>query len=255
MRARYVIETRRWDLLARERNFGNADELLAIGFSAARTGNAPLAEIARGALATRAQSDQEGDLRPAIAIMEREVAALLALGAGRQDDAIGILNQAAQAELNLPAPFGLPSPPKPAPELLGEVLIEIGRPQEADAWFERALRRNANRSLSVLGRARAATASGQPALARQYYDALVANYAHADADLARTARGTHSSRCDDGADARADESMVVAHDRRPGGWRRVDSGLAEDASAGKARHEGTEEEAMTPSCLRGDCDC
>ena len=75
MRARYVIETRRWDLLARERNFGNADELLAIGLSAARTGNAQLAEIARGALATRAQSDQEGDLRPAIAIMEREVAA------------------------------------------------------------------------------------------------------------------------------------------------------------------------------------
>jgi tetratricopeptide (TPR) repeat protein len=195
MRARYVIETRRWDLLARERNFGNADELLAIGLSAARTGNAQLAEIARGALAARAQSDQEGDLRPSIAIMEREVAAILALAAGRRDEAVGILNAAAQAELNLPAPFGLPSPPKPAPELLGEVLIEIGRPQDADVWFERALSRNANRTLSVLGRARAAVASGQPAAARQHYEALLANFEHADANLSevREARAALST--------------------------------------------------------------
>ena len=184
MRARYVLETRRWDLLAREENFGNADELFAIGVSAARTGNAALAEIARGALLTRAQSPEEGDHRPSIAIMERELAAVLSLVAGRRDEAVEILTRAAQAELNLPAPFGLPSPPKPAPELLGETLIEVGRPQEADAWFERALSRNANRSASVLGRARAAAASGQAAAAHQYYEALLANFAAADTDVA-----------------------------------------------------------------------
>jgi tetratricopeptide (TPR) repeat protein len=183
MRARYVIETRRWDMLAREQNFGNADELFAIGLSAARTGNMGLAEMARGALATRAQSAQEGDHRPSIAIMERELAGAISLAAGRRDEAVDILTGAAQAELNLPAPFGLPSPPKPAAELLGETLIEVGRPREADAWFERALSRNANRSLSVLGRARAASASGQAAAARQHYEALVANYSNADGDL------------------------------------------------------------------------
>src|SRR5207247_8080516 len=36
MRARFVVETRRWDLLANERNFRNVDELFAIGMSAAR---------------------------------------------------------------------------------------------------------------------------------------------------------------------------------------------------------------------------
>src|SRR5262249_14498347 len=97
--------------------------------------------------------------------------------------AVSVLNGAAQAELNLPAPFGLPSPPKPAPELLAEVLIEVGRPHDADAWFDRALQRNANRSLSVLGRARAASATGQAAAARQHYEALLANYANADVDL------------------------------------------------------------------------
>ena len=60
------------------------------------------------------------------------------------------------AEQRLPAPLGLPKPVKPAAELLGEVLLEIGRPREAIAPFQIALRRNANRTLSVLGLARAA---------------------------------------------------------------------------------------------------
>jgi hypothetical protein len=50
MRARYVIETANWTLLASESNFGNANELYAIGVSAARSGNAVLAERARNAL-------------------------------------------------------------------------------------------------------------------------------------------------------------------------------------------------------------
>ena len=37
--------------MASERNFGNVNELCAIGFSAARSGNAALAELARQALA------------------------------------------------------------------------------------------------------------------------------------------------------------------------------------------------------------
>lgn len=183
MRARYVIETRRWDVLANERNFGNVNELYAIGVSAARSGNAPLAELARQGLATRAQSEQEGDLRPAIAIMEREVAALIELAAGRREQAVEILKAAAQAELKLPAPLGLPAPIKPAPELLGEVLIELGRPAEAIEPFRQALGRNANRTLSVLGLARASAAGGEPGAARQHYRDLLASYEQADANL------------------------------------------------------------------------
>jgi tetratricopeptide (TPR) repeat protein len=183
MRARYVIETRRWDLMANERNFGNADELFAIGVSATRAGNAPLAEMARQGLAVRARDEREGDLRPAIAIMEREVAALIELAAGRRDQAVAILQIAARSELQLPPPFGLPEPVKPATELLGEVLLEAGRPREAIDSFEQALRRNANRSLSVLGLARASAALGQTAAARRHYRALLANFDRADANL------------------------------------------------------------------------
>jgi tetratricopeptide (TPR) repeat protein len=183
MRARYAIETADWTLLARESNFGNADELCAIGVSAARTGNTDLAERARGALAESAQDARQGDLRPAIALMEREVAAVIALVAGRRDEAVAILRAAAQSESQLPLPLGLPQPIKPAPELLGEVLLELGRPGEAVEAFEQALRRNANRSRSVLGLARGAAAAGDRDAARRHYRALLATLDQADPDL------------------------------------------------------------------------
>src|SRR5204862_2425031 len=98
MRARFVVEARRWDVMANEQNFGNVNDLFAIGVSAARSGNAGLAETARRALADRAQSAQEGDLRPAIAIMERELAALQELGAKRVESAVAILRSASRVE-------------------------------------------------------------------------------------------------------------------------------------------------------------
>ena len=183
MRARFVIESRRWNMLGRERNFGNVDELLAIGMSAANTNNPELAELSRQALAQRAQADQEGDLRPAIAIMEREVAALIAHAGGRGNEAIAILEAATQAELALPAPLGLPSPAKPAPELLGEMLLEAGRAKEAQQSFEQALRRNANRSASVIGLARAAMAASDTATAHARYREFLVNYDGADEGL------------------------------------------------------------------------
>jgi hypothetical protein len=54
---------------------------------------------------------------------------------------------------------------------------------EAVPFFEQALRRNANRSSSLLGLARAAAAAERPGAARQQYSALLVNFDHADADL------------------------------------------------------------------------
>ena len=183
MRARFVVETRRWDLMSAERNFGNVHELFAIGMSAAGANNSPLAELARQRLAVRSQSEQEGDLRPVIAIMERELAALIELTDGRQDRAIEILRAAARAELDLPLPFGLPQPIKPAPELWGEVLLAAGQPREAAAAFQQTLERHANRTASVLGLARAETALGRTDAARRHFRQVLANFDHADADL------------------------------------------------------------------------
>ena len=190
MRARYAIESADWARMATVDTFGNANELFAIGLSAANSGGAARAERARGVLVERAQDPREGDLRPAIAIMERELAAAIAHAAGRVDDAVGILREAADRESRLPAPLGLPAPIKPAAELLGEVLLVVGRPAEAAPFFEQALARNRNRSRSVLGLARAASAAGDAAAARKHYTALVDTLRDADAGLplAREAR-------------------------------------------------------------------
>jgi len=187
MRARFVIETRRWPMLARADQFANANDLFAIGMSAARTQDVVRAERVRQALAARAQSPQEGDMRPAIAIMERELAGLIAHAEGRTPDAIQMLQAAADAELKLPPPLGLPQPIKPAPELLGEILLEAKRPREALDAFGQTLQRSANRSLSLLGAARAAAASGDADTAHRRYRELLANYDNADGDVAEVA--------------------------------------------------------------------
>jgi tetratricopeptide (TPR) repeat protein len=183
MRARYIVETASWQLMSANSQFGNANELFALGASAARSSNVAVAARAQEAMGQRVRDPREGDLRPAIAIMERELAALVALAENRREEAINLLRAAAAAEVQLPAPLGLPTPIKPASELLGEVLTEVGRPVEAMAAFESALERNANRSLSVLGLARAAAAAGRSDVARSHYTELLANLDTADADL------------------------------------------------------------------------
>ncbi len=50
--------------------------------------------------------------------------------------------------------------PKPPNELLGEMLLAQGRPEEAITVFELSLLRNTNRSLALLGLARAQEAAG-----------------------------------------------------------------------------------------------
>lgn len=191
MRARYAIEARRWDFMAGTTTFGNVNDLFAIGMSAAMTASTAgprgleVARRVQQELLVRSRAPEQGDLRPAIAIMERELAALIAVAAGTRNEALEILQAAARAEATLPPPFGLPIPIKPASELLGEQLLEAGRAQDAAAAFDAVLKRYPNRSLAVLGRARAAEKAGDAAAAKRYYAQLAANYAQADAEAPR----------------------------------------------------------------------
>src|SRR2546430_11919807 len=52
----------------------------------------------------------------------------------------------------------------------------VGRARDAADAFEQALRRNANRTLSVLGLARAETALGRVEALRRHYRQLLANF-------------------------------------------------------------------------------
>jgi tetratricopeptide (TPR) repeat protein len=187
MRARYAIEARQWDLLRDGDDFANLDELVAIGISAARGGNSERADQVRELFGRLSSRGASGPVAPALVVMEREVAALVHLGAGRNADAIDMLRAAAEAERALPTGMGPPRPIKPAQELLGEVLLETGRAAEARDAFEAALRRNPNRSASVLGLARAVAAAGDRTLAARHYATFAANWKEADGDRAELA--------------------------------------------------------------------
>lgn len=186
MRARYVVETRSFQELATAKDFGTTSELFAIGMSATRRADPKVAELALAELQRRAglgASGGSGARRPDVAVMERELAALMAVGSGRGADAVARMQEAVRLERELPPPLGPPRPIKPAPELFGEILLELGRPREAAAEFERALERWPNRSLALLGLARASAALGDRDSARRHYRRLLVNWRSADPGL------------------------------------------------------------------------
>ncbi|MGH6961767.1 MAG: tetratricopeptide repeat protein, partial [Dongiaceae bacterium] len=182
MRGRAVVETGRWGRVRGRMQFDNHDELFAIALAAARAGDDTTTEMARQELARRAAAERTGDYRPIVVILERQISALLRLRSKDAAGALALLQEAVAAEGRLPATAGPPVVIKPSQELLGEVLHEVGRPRDAAAAFEGALKRYPNRSISVLGLARALAAGGAREEARAQYKRFAANWRRADPD-------------------------------------------------------------------------
>jgi TolA-binding protein len=74
-------------------------------------------------------------------------------------------------------------PPKPAHELLGEILLSLGHPDLAHVQFELALLRAPKRALSLLGLARSFVQSGNQSEAREVYDELRNMWSKADPEI------------------------------------------------------------------------
>ena len=124
----------------------------------------------------------QGDVQ-AVAIMENQLAALLLMSDGKSKEAIELMKNAVATEDKTPYEFGPPMPPKPAHELLGEILLSLGRPDLARVQFELALLRAPKRALSLLGLARSFVQSGNKAEAREVYDELRSMWSRADPEL------------------------------------------------------------------------
>ena len=118
-----------------------------------------------------------------VAVMEKELAALVAVASGQGAEAVSRMQEAVALERELPPPMGPPRPLKPASELFGEILLELGKPKEAAAEFERALARWPNRSPILLGLARASAGVGDREAARRYAKRLLVNWKNADPEL------------------------------------------------------------------------
>jgi tetratricopeptide (TPR) repeat protein len=194
MQARHTIETARWQIVdvaplvaqikaapdkVNVRAAGST--LLAAALSASRLGNAAAAELASGGLRDLAASMKARRVAETkqVEIMALEAAGMAQLAKGDRDGAIKTLGEAAGIEESMEPPSGPPGeqetdpPIKPAHELLGEVLLDAGRPADAAKQFAIGLERTPNRPRLLLGAARAASKSGDQSTARLRYRQLL----------------------------------------------------------------------------------
>ncbi|MFQ5790343.1 MAG: hypothetical protein ACE5JI_07665 [Acidobacteriota bacterium] len=193
MFTRYLVEAGRWKDLALpeprpdDYRYGStASLLLAAGMGATASGDWAKAEEAASRLrALRKQEEERGRLYQAksIAIMEKEVSALVHFGQENNKEAFRLMGEATAIEEAMDPPSGPPHPLKPSHELHGEILLEAGKPDEAREQFEIALLRMPRRTASLLGLARSAAKAGDTETASRAYRQLLEIWHEADVDL------------------------------------------------------------------------
>ncbi len=171
LRARYIVDTEEWqtDPITSD---SSAHTLLATGLSAVRTGNFAVAEQAAQILGRRASEGGTGLANRWEQIMHKEVAASLHAARGEADDAIRLMDEALGILATMRPPRGSAEPIKPAYELYGELLLELGRPADAIEKFRTSLLRLPERPRSLLGLAHALEQTGNEAGAEEQYQKL-----------------------------------------------------------------------------------
>jgi hypothetical protein len=179
--ARFALERGAWKeaaaLSPRETPFAFADAVtyFARALGAARTGNPSAArKDVEKLLSLRDALQKANDAYWAgqVGIQASIASAWIALAEGRRDEAVAMLRDAADAEDLTDKSAISPGPIKPARELLGEMLIELGRPADALKEFEATMAKEPNRFRGVYGAARAAEAAGDRQKAKTYFAKL-----------------------------------------------------------------------------------
>lgn len=101
------------------------------------------------------------------------------------DAAIALLRRAVELEANVDKEAVTPGEVLPAGDLLGDMLLEAGRPGEALAAFEAVLAASPNRLNTLYGAGLAAERAGDLAKARHHYAQLVQVAADSDSGISR----------------------------------------------------------------------
>jgi hypothetical protein len=186
--ARGLAALRSGDSAAARRALAAMDErLAALPAAPPEAGAAP---ASAAPMAGHGAVDAASPAQRFAAILRVELAAATLLGSGERPaagdaarQAVAALERAAADEDATSYEFGPPVVVKPAHELAGEVLLDLGQPAAARRHFEQALTRAPRRSLSLLGLARAAAGAGDAAAAAEAYADLARSWRQADAEL------------------------------------------------------------------------
>jgi tetratricopeptide (TPR) repeat protein len=188
--ARYALERRRWGEAASLPPPREAEEAgggyetrgsvalryWARAVGAARSGDADKSarELARlEEIAAELQSDPAVWARNTSEVLRLEAAAWLALAKGESEKALKLMHSAVVLEDQTDKASLSPGRVLPVHEQLGDMLMELGRPEEALEEYETSLRHASQRFNSFYGAARAARAAGKTEVAEAYYRQLL----------------------------------------------------------------------------------
>jgi len=176
--ARYALERNAWREAAAlsvrpTKNFSPAEAIthFARGLGAARSGDAAAAQAEVSALGRIEESLKQP--LPYWATLVRaqrlEVAAWVLYASGDIQGAVRLATEAAGVEDGTDKHPVTPGHVLPAREVLGDLLLEAGRHQEARAAYEAVLKKEPGRARSIFGVARAAELAGDREAARNGY--------------------------------------------------------------------------------------
>jgi tetratricopeptide (TPR) repeat protein len=179
MKARHIIESKQWQKQPFSDDL-DATELLALGLSAANLGDLALANqvVAKLQSMLAARPDSVN-----LQLIHHEVAALTLhkesmqqsmVDVTKRQQAIDLIQEAMTIKESQRPPNGAATPLKPVHELAAEMMLEMGRHDEAAQLFAVSLQRLPNRPWSLLGAARSHKGRNNVAEASAMYNALLA---------------------------------------------------------------------------------
>jgi tetratricopeptide (TPR) repeat protein len=189
--ARYAIERNDWqnaaelDVPSTPLAHVQAITHFARALGAARVGNPELAQrdIAKlSDLQAKLAAAKDAYWSEQVDIQWQIASAFALYAAGQRDEAVEAMNAAANAEDKTEKHPVTPGVTRPARELFGVMLLDLGRVHQALAAFEATIQKEPNRFNAFAGAAKAADLAGDKAKAKDYYQKLATLASNADAN-------------------------------------------------------------------------
>jgi hypothetical protein len=180
--ARYALERNAWAeaarLTPRESPFLWTDAITyfarAIGAARTKDTASATADIAKlAALRDGLKKANDAYWTEQVEIQRVAASAWVAFAQGRTEEALTLAREAADREDATEKSAITPGPIRPARELLGDMLLELGRPTDALKEFETSMTKEPNRFGALYGAAQAARAAGDRQKARTYAQRLI----------------------------------------------------------------------------------
>jgi tetratricopeptide (TPR) repeat protein len=180
--ARYALERGAWKEAAALETTStayawvDAVRRFARALGAARSGSieAARADVAQlKSLTDKLLAAKDADWGEKTRIQHEVASAWVAFAEGRQQEGLGQLRKAADAEDATDKSAISPGPLAPARELLGEMLLAMNRPADAVKEFEATLQKEPNRFRATYYAAKSASLAGDTARAREHFRHLV----------------------------------------------------------------------------------